>query len=303
MARPFGCLGRLNSIIFTAAAGIAAALPATPVAQAFAPASLQFTSGVNVVEVYAAVVGRDGRPVTGLPREAFTVLEDGQPQTIGTFTEGEFPLSVAIAIDRSFSMRGEELANARAGAQAFLDALRTTDQAMVIGIGSEVETLTPLSSDRAAQRRAIETLEPWGTTELHDAVIDSIDAVQSAQGRRALLLLSDGNDRYSTATAAAVLDRARRSDVMVYPLALGRSRQPLFSELAALTGGRSFFPRNREQVTADVQAVADELRHQYLLGYTPSRAPSRGDNQWRSITVRVNQPDVTVRARDGYFVK
>jgi Ca-activated chloride channel family protein len=83
---------------------------------------VQFTSGVNVVEVYAAVVDRDGRPVTGLPREAFTVLEDGQPQTISTFTEGEFPLSVAIAVDRSFSMNGAGLATAKAAALAVLSA-------------------------------------------------------------------------------------------------------------------------------------------------------------------------------------
>jgi len=290
----------VNSIIFAVlAAGVA--LPAAT--HASRPAHPQFASGVNVVEVYAAVVGSDGKPVTGLPREAFTVLEDNQPQTIGTFTEGDFPLSVAIAIDRSFSMKGAELANARAAAQAFLEALRPTDQAMIIAIGSEVETLAPLSTDRSAQRSAVDGLQPWGTTELHDAVIASIDAIQSARGRRALLLLSDGTDRYSTATPSQALERARQSDVMVYPFALGSTKPPLFAELAALTGGRSFFTRNLRQVTDGARAVADELRHQYLLGYTPARAPARGDNQWRSITVRVNRPDVTVRARDGYFVK
>ena len=106
-----------------------------------------------------------------------------------------------------------------------------------------------------------------------------------------------------SATASDALERARRSDVMVYPFALGSSRPPLFSELASLTGGRSFFPRNQQQVTDGVRAVADELRHQYLLGYTPNHAPARGDDRWRSITVRVNRTDVTVRSRDGYFVK
>lgn len=272
------------------------------VSDAAGPAG-QFTSGVNVVEVYAAVVDRDGRPVAGLPREAFTVLEDGQPQAISTFTEGDFPLSVAIAVDRSFSMKGAELASAKAGAQAFLAELRPGDQAMVIAIGSEVDTLAPLSTDRGAQRAAIDALQPWGTTELHDAVIRSMDAIQSAQGRRALLLLSDGNDRYSSASAADALERARHSDVMVYPFALGKERPPLFSELAVLTGGRSFFPRTAEQVTDGVRTVANELRHQYLLGYTPSRAPARGDQPWRSITVRVDRADVTVRARDGYLVR
>ena len=263
----------------------------------------QFTSGVNVVEVYAAAVDREGKPVTGLPREAFTVLEDGVPQTVSTFAEGDFPLSVAVAVDRSFSMKGAELANAKAGAQAFLAALRRGDQSMVIAIGSEVEAVAPLSTDRNAQQSAIDALQPWGTTELHDAVIRSIDAIQSARGRRALVLLSDGNDRYSTASAADALERARHSDVMVYGFALGKGRPPLFTELAVLTGGRSFFPRSAAQVTDDVRAVADELRHQYLLGYTPTRPPAGGEQQWRSISVRVDRPDVTVRARDGYFVK
>jgi len=300
MTRPFSCSGPLNSIIV---ALLTLLVPAGAGQAVQAANGGQFSSGVSVVEVYAAVVDRSGAPVTGLPREAFTVLEDGQPQTISTFTEGSFPLSVAIAVDRSFSMTGAELAAARAGAQAFLAELRPEDQAMVIAIGSDVETLAPLSADRQRQRQAIDALQPWGTTELHDAIIESLDAIQSAQGRRALLLLSDGSDRYSTASAADALERARRSDVMVYPFALGAARPPLFGELAALSGGRSFFTRNLPQVTEGTRAVADELRHQYLLGYTPSRPPASGEHHWRSISVRVDRADVTVRARDGYFVR
>jgi Ca-activated chloride channel family protein len=303
MAFPFGCRRPSDSTTFGLIVALALPLAlhaerrgASPVNQA------QYTSGVNVVEVYAAVLDRDGKPVTGLPRDAFTVLEDGQPQAIGTFAEADFPLSVAIAIDRSFSMKGAQLTNAIDGARAFLTELRPADQAMVIGIGSEVETLAPLSPDRSAQEQAIDALKPWGTTELHDAVIQSIDAIQSARGRRALLLLSDGNDRYSTASAADAIERARRSDVMVYPFALGSTRPPLFAELAVLTGGRSFYARTPQQVTDGTRAVANELRHQYLVGYTPARPPQRGENRWRSIVVRVNRPDVTVRARDGYFV-
>jgi Ca-activated chloride channel family protein len=295
MTRPFGCRGRLNSITFAALALAASA--------GLTGRAAQFTSGVNLVEVYAAVVDRAGQPVTGLPREAFTVFEDGQPQALTTFTEGDFPLSVAIAIDRSFSMRGTELAGARAGALTFLSALRPEDEAAVLAIGSEIETLAPLSTDRQAQRRAIESLQPWGTTGLYDAILRSLAIIQPAHGRRALLLLSDGSDRYSAASADEALERARQSDVMIYPFALGRARPPVFAELAVLTGGRSFFPRDIKQITDGTQAVAGELRHQYLLGYTPSRPPASGEARWRAITVRVNRPGVTVRARDGYYVK
>jgi Ca-activated chloride channel family protein len=241
-----------------------------------APAPLpapQFHSGVNAVEVYAAVVDGSGSPVTGLTRDDFTVFEDGRPQTISAFAEGDFPLSVA------------------------------NDQSMLVAIGSEIETIAPLGRDRAAQLRALDGLQPWGTTGLHDAIIQSTDAIQAASGRRALVLLSDGTDRYSRASAQDALDRARRSDVMVYPVALGRVRPPMLAELATLTGGRSFQPRDPTQLMTTMRTIASELRHQYLLGYTPSRPIVAGDAQWRAIAVRVNRPNVTARARDGYLAR
>ena len=138
---------------------------------------------------------------------------------------------------------------------------------------------------------------------MYDAIIASIAAIQPATGRRALVLLSDGADRYSSATSQDALDAARRSDVMIYPLALGAGRAPLFAELAALTGGRSFQPRNPEQLDQTMRTIAAELRHQYLLGYTPSRPIGRGESGWRSIVVQVSRPEVTVRARDGYLTR
>lgn len=268
-----------------------------------APATGQFTSGVNVVEVYAAVTDQAGKPVTGLTQADFTVLEEGRPQTVSAFAAGDFPLSVAVALDRSFSMGAKLLPSAISATRTFLGELRPRDQSMIVGIGSEIEVLAPLSTDRPAQLRALASLKPWGTTGLHDAIIESIDAVQTAKGRRALVLLSDGSDRYSKATSSAALERARRSDVMIYPIAFGRSRPPLFAELASLTGGRSFQPRTPAELNATMRTIANELRHQYLLGYTPSRPIVTGEEQWRAITVRVDRPGVTVRARDGYLAK
>jgi len=309
ITNPFGCGERsVDSITPGAWAGAGAWAAAWAIAALLAgsivlAAASQFTSGVNAVEVYAAVVDRAGQPIAGLTRGDFTVLEDGRPQTIGTFAEGEFPLSVAVAIDRSFSMAGRELPIARDAAKEFLNALRPEDQSMIVAIGSEVETVSPLSTDRAAQAQAVARLENWGTTGLYDAIIQAIDAIQTAKGRRALVLLSDGTDRYSTASAAQALQRARRSDVMVYPIALGRTRPALFAELASLTGGRSFKPADPKELIETVRTIADELRHQYLLGYTPSTPITPGEEQWRRITVRVNRTDATVRARDGYLAR
>jgi Ca-activated chloride channel family protein len=302
MVQPFRDEERPDSIIFFSRfALVAAALLGVT-----ALAAAQFVSGVNVVEVYAAVVDQNGNPVSGLTRADFTVLEDGRAQTVTAFTEADFPLSVAVGVDRSFSMaprRRTATLPSVAAAKTFLGELRPQDESMIIAIGSEVEIVAPLSTDRSAQMDILGSIEPWGTTGLYDSILAAIDAIQTAKGRRALVLLSDGNDRYSKASPEAALERARRSDVMIYPVALGRVRPPLFAELATLTGGRSSQPRGDAQLDATMRGIANELHHQYLLGYAPSRPILAGEEQWRTIAVRVNRAGVTVRARDGYLTR
>lgn len=117
------------------------------------------------------------------------------------------------------------------------------------------------------------------------------------------MILSDGNDRYSTATAETALARARASDVMVYPIAFGTKRPPLFAELATLTGGRSYQLKDPSRLPETLRGLARELREQYLLGYTPTRPLVAASNEWRSIAVSVKNPRWRVRARDGYQVK
>ena len=270
---------------------------------AAAPVGGQFISGVNLVEVYASVTDTEGATIPGLTQADFELRENGEPQQISTFAAGDFPLSVALAVDRSFSMGGTRLTLARSAAHAFLGELRPRDEAMILAVGSRVEIVAPLSTDRAAQRKAVDDIDAFGTTGLHDAIIQAIDEVQGAKGRRALVLLSDGNDRYSRAAAADALDRARRADVMVFPVAIGTNRPPLFAELATLTGGRSAHVRDGAALADTLRTIARELRQQYLLGYTPARAPVTGSNEWRSITVAVRRPGAQVRARDGYLVK
>jgi Ca-activated chloride channel family protein len=260
----------------------------------------QFGTTVQVVEVYASVTDARGEPLRGLSEDQFTVREDGLIQAISTFAEGEFPLSVAVGVDRSWSMAGEPLEVAKAGARTLLGELRPDDQAMIVAIGGAVETVAPLAADRAVQAAAIDRLDPWSTTALHDAVIAAVDRVQAGSGRRALVLFSDSTDRYSRADAGAVLEHARGADVMIYPVGLGRQRSALFAELAVLTGGRSFQAANRVEVMTAARSIARELRTQYLLGYSPSRPRSEGAGAWRSIRVEVRAPGARVRARDGY---
>jgi Ca-activated chloride channel family protein len=254
------------------------------------------------VEVYATVSDGSGAPVTGLGSSDFEVFEDGRPQAIQVFTAGDFPLSVALAIDHSASMAGSRLPLAASAATRFLGRLRPEDQVMILAVSSDVAVLAPLSRDRAAQARAIDGLRPWSATSLNDAVIAGIDLIQPARGRRGLVILSDGEDRYSEAQPAEVLDRARRADVLVYPIAVGRNAPALFAELAALTGGRSFHPRDGKAIDRALADIALELRTQYLLGYAPARqAPASPEARWHTIEVRVRTSGLRVRARDGYF--
>ncbi len=295
--------GSVDCITLARRTAAAAAILAGTLALAAGPAAAQFRSGVSLVEVYASVTDAQGNAVPDLKVSDFELRENGEPQTVTNFAAGEFPLSVAIGIDRSFSMSGTRLSLAKSAAHAFLEELRPGDQAMILAIGSQVEVAAPLSADRSAQQVAINKLDAFGTTGLHDAIITAIDQVQPATGRRALVLLSDGNDRYSQATAIEALERARRSDVMIYPVGIGQTRAPLFAELATVTGGRSLFARDGAQLSESLRSIARELRRQYLLGYTPTRPPVSGSNEWRSISVTVKRADVRVRARDGYLVK
>ena len=257
---------------------------------------------MNLVEVYATVTDRQGSIVEGLTAADFRVAEDGVGQTITAFAPGDVPLSLAVGVDRSFSMAGRRLELVKAAADALIDALAPADQVTVIAIGSEREVLAPVTTDKAAARRAIDALAPWGTTPLHDAVIDAIDAIEPAKGRRALVVLSDGSDRGSEASESDVIAYARRKDVLVYPIAVDSARPPLFAELASVTGGRSASGKNAADLRHAAVAIASELRHQYLLGYTPSHPPS-AQPEWHAIDVRVAREGVVVRARDGYYAR
>jgi VWFA-related protein len=233
------------------------------------------------------------------------IREDGSPQTISAFTAGDFPLAVAIGLDRSFSMgagRAARLDTAKSAARAFIDALKPADQVMVIAIGSETTVVAPLSTNHEAALAAIDRLDAWGTTPLYDAMAVALDAIQSAKGRRALVVLSDGSDRYSETSAATWSIRVRRRDVLVYPVAIGSERPAVFAELA--TGQRRpiGLPDRSPRAVGDVDLDRERAAIAIPLGYTPAR-PVAAEPSWHSIEVVVNRPGVRVRARDGYYSK
>ena len=261
----------------------------------------RFSSGVQAVEVYATVTDAAGEPVTGLRADDFLVQDDGRPQTVTTFAEGAFPLTVALGVDRSLSMAGEPLRLARRAAQGFLRQLQPGDRSMVVAIGAEADVVAPLEASREAQLEAVAALDAWSTTALRDAVVKSLDRLAPEGGRQALVVFSDGTDRYSRASAGEMLDRARRGSALVYPIVFGRAAVPALSDLARLTGGRSFVLRDANGLDGALGTIARELRHQYLLGYAPAGAGEPG--RWHPISVRVRGQEarkLRVRARDGY---
>ena len=293
---------------FVAPAVLALAATAGLIAQQQSPdgtaqegAVAQFSSQVQLVEVYATVTDAKGEPVTGLKREDFEIYENNQIQDVSTFAAGEFPLTVALGIDRSWSMAGDKLRLAKQASQSFLRALKPDDRSMVVAINNDAEVVAPITMDRFNQARAVEALDPWSTTALHDAIIATLDRLASEPGRQALVIFSDGTDRYSKASAAQVVERARRSNALIYLIAFGRERSPLLAELAVVTGGRSFLLRDVRDLDKTLAEVAKELRYQYLLGYTPADPIDAEHPEWRSIRVVLKKPGAKVRARDGYM--
>ena len=276
-------------------------VPLFVVALGAAALAAQFTSRVSVIEVYATVSDAHGVPIDGLAAPDFHVSEDGAPQTISTFFAGEFPLSVVVALDRSFSMSGARLDLAKKAAREFISALKPDDEVMVLAVGSETETIVPPVPARAAAAAgAIDAIQPWGTTPLYDVIASALEMPYTQAKRRALLVVSDGFDRYSDTTAAELIERARRSNVLAYPVAIGKARPPVLAELASVTGGRSFIVDDPKKLEATLTTIARELRSQYMLGYSPAR-PNASEPAWHSIDVTVDRPGARVRARDGYY--
>ena len=259
----------------------------------------EFSSRTEMVEVYATVTDEKGRLVTDLTQTEFQVFEDGRPQEVLTFTAGNVPVSLALAFDRSWSMQGKPLEGARMAARALLNELGDDDRVTLIAISSEVDVVVPLTNNRLAIDQAVQALDPWGSTALHDAVVQAVDAIEPAPGRRALVLVSDGLERNSRRTADDVYARVRASDVMIYPVALARRSPELFETLASSSGGRATATRRPEELPRIFRRFASELRHQYLLGYQPDRPGRPG---YRRLEVRASRPGLVVRARAGYTV-
>jgi VWFA-related protein len=256
---------------------------------------------VDAVQVTVTVTDDHGKFVAGLPRTAFHVFEDGQPQTLGYFASDDVPLELIVAVDISGSMT-PVMSRLKRAVKNFLGAVPAANQVTLLGFNDTVFTLTRKTTEPAERIRAVDRLAPWGATALYDAIIRGIEMLGRQTGRRALVVFSDGEDQGSHVTLEDVERRLQASDVTLYMIGQGRGvthdyLRKAMQRLTVPTGGRSFATDNIEALQGAFEELLDELSNQYLLGYQPTNATR--DDSWREIRVDIDGQR-NVRARQGY---
>lgn len=262
------------------------------------------TLEVDLVELYTTVVDGQNRPVTSLVESDFTVFEDGRRQELAKFELVEdLPLTLGVVIDTSGSME-TSLGEARRTASQFLTNMITPrDRSFAVAFATRPELLIGRTSDVSAVASVIERLRAAGATALHDALITSLYYFRGVRGRRALVLLSDGEDTSSSVDYRDAEEYARRSGVAIYTIGLGVGRTQMIlrnklSDLAKVTGGRSFFISKAEELAPVYGDIERELRSQYLLAYTSDRG-GEGE-EYREVEVRV-KGRYKARTISGYY--
>jgi len=287
---------------FLLACGVFAAEPQAP------PKEGTFRSAIDLTTVNATVVSRDGGLITGLPRDAFDVYEDGLLQSITQFTNERVPVSLGILLDISDSMFGRRLLESREAIERFVvDLLDPEDEFALLAFNHQTYSLSGWTMDRSAAARVMAPLKPSGSTAIYDAIVSALPLVDVRNRQRAaLLVVSDGADTASDATIRDVHSALLRSDCFVYAIAIDSSeRQPINTEVnpSALreitdqSGGRTLVVHSTADAITALTEIAEELNSQYLIGYA---SPKARDGQFHSIRVRVRGTDHLVRARNGY---
>jgi Ca-activated chloride channel homolog len=277
-----------------------------------------FRAGVEVVSLTVTVTERDGRFVSGLPQEAFSVFEDGVKQEVIFFSGTQLPTALGLLVDTSASMN-DKLPVAQQAAIGFIQRMRADDILTIVDFDSRAEILQGFTPDQEKLETAIRRTTAGGSTSLYNAVyvalneFKKIRAASSQQEvrRQAIVVLSDGEDTSSLVPFEEVLELAKRSEVAIYTIGLKESNgkgRPLggFSEsdfvlkqFAMETGGKSFFPTSAAELPAIYSSVADELAAQYTIGYASRN--QRRDGRWRRVVVRVERPNTIARTKQGYY--
>jgi Ca-activated chloride channel family protein len=259
-----------------------------------------FSSKVEAVRVDVLVTERDGGPaVLGLGPSDFEVLDNGVPQQVDLVTFEQIPLNVIPVLDMSDSVAGERLDHLRGAGAALLAALKKGDQAGLVTFSHLVVLGAGLTGDVAPVQAAIDAASGSGDTALVDGTYAGMMLGESDAGRALIIVFSDGVDTSSWLSADAVLDAAKRSDVVVYGVTERSRLKPEFlRDLTSVTGGRLFEIEKTANLGATFLGILDEFRHRYLVSYTPHGVAK---DRWHRLEVRVKGRRAVVKARPGYL--
>jgi Ca-activated chloride channel homolog len=308
---------RLTTALILAAGlfSVPLSAPAQQKGNAFAPApppgsnaGESIAISTELVSLRVSVTDRQGRAVPGLDQGSFAVYEDGVRQEISFFSDQDAPVAVGVVLDVSGSMTGEKIMRAREALARFIQTSHEEDEYYLIGFNEYPQLLLDGVRGSEAMLARISGIRPQGSTALYDAVGLTLERVaHSRLHKRALIVISDGEDNRSRLGLGDVRRMLREADVTVYTVLIGpllpRSNGgAVMDKLASASGGKSYFPRNAERMSEDFEQIALELRRQYSIGYLPSNFV--GDGRWRRVKVRLTLREPTepfVRSREGYF--
>lgn len=268
--------------------------------------SKNFRSASELVTTAVTVRDGDGRLVKDLEQKDFIIEEDGVPQPITQFTKERVPVSLSLTLDISDSMRGRRFADAREALGHFLDRLLAVeDEAALVGFNHEARLYGAWTTERSGLRARLSDIKPSGGTAMYDAVDVSVPLFESRQHpRAAILLVSDGADTASDTTPTQLKQKLNRSDIFLYAIGIDsldarnstRINPFTLQELTSQGGGYTEIIRSAGELGPATERIAEELNHQYMLGYSPL---TRADGTYHTVRVRVTNDAYRVRARRG----
>jgi Ca-activated chloride channel family protein len=262
-----------------------------------------FTVDSNLVVLNATITDIEGKPVSGLQKNRFTIFENGVEQNIEFFSAEETPFAAAILLDTSGSME-DRVSMARAAAIKFLEGLRGSDVAAIYRFDSKVEKVQDFSPVRDIDERVFE-LRSNGMTTLNDAVFKAAQELSKrSEKRRAIIVLSDGEDTQSGKSAEAALKAALNANAVIYTVDMSAEGAKRIQNVGVLknfaekTGGRFVKTPGGAAMRQAFEQIVAELGTQYTLAYEPSNTAK--DGKWRAIELRIAKKDLYIRTRKGY---
>jgi len=266
---------------------------------------------VKLVNVFVSVQDPNGAPVASLKKDNFEVFEDGRPQKIAVFDrESQLPLSIVLAVDASLSTKKDLPLELQAARRFARSILRPVDAISFYQFTEQVDELVPFTSDLRRIDKGIDRVRVGAATALYDALYLGAQALEKRQGRKVIVVITDGGDTVSTTTFHEALRAAEEAEAIVYSIIVvpiendaGRDvgGEHALIELSRQTGGKYYYAASNDSLEKAFEQISTELRTQYLLAYYPSQRLA--DSDFRKIDVKIvgTEPDLKARHRAGYY--